>query len=85
MVFARAHLRFWVRRLTLPLKYATSEVLTTADGSHIELRRLPVTRGTMGAPLGAAPSSAPKPPSKPRTAPAPTPRAKPSRWRAWAR
>jgi polyhydroxyalkanoate synthase len=40
-----AHLRYWARRLTLPLEYATREVLPTADGSHIELRRVPMSAG----------------------------------------
>jgi len=38
-----AHLRYWVRRLTLPLEYTACEVLETADGSRIELRRVPVS------------------------------------------
>jgi pimeloyl-ACP methyl ester carboxylesterase len=37
-----AHLRFWVRRLTLPLDYAVRLVLLTEDGSRIELRRVPI-------------------------------------------
>jgi pimeloyl-ACP methyl ester carboxylesterase len=41
VTLVRAHLRFWVRRLTVPLVYATTETLETADGSRIELRRLP--------------------------------------------
>src|SRR5262249_34488993 len=37
-----APLRYWVRRLTLPLAYATTEQLDTPDGAHIELRRVPI-------------------------------------------
>lgn len=36
-----AHLRYWVARLTLPLQYSEEEVLSTADGARIEIRRLP--------------------------------------------
>jgi len=39
---AWAHLRFWTRRLTLSLDYASSEQLTTPDGATIELRRVPI-------------------------------------------
>ena len=35
-----AHLRFWARRLGLPLPYDREEVLPTPDGNAIELRRL---------------------------------------------
>jgi pimeloyl-ACP methyl ester carboxylesterase len=42
VALVRAHLRYWVRRLTVPVAYATTETLETADGSRIELRRLPV-------------------------------------------
>ncbi len=45
VAFARAHLRYWGRRLTLPLEYATRESLATADGSRIELRQVPVPAG----------------------------------------
>ena len=41
-LLAWAHLRYWVRRLTLALPYVTSEVLATADGARIELRRVPI-------------------------------------------
>jgi pimeloyl-ACP methyl ester carboxylesterase len=37
-----AHLRFWTRRLTLSLEYASSTQLTTPDGATIELRRVPI-------------------------------------------
>ena len=37
-----AHLRFWTRRLTLSLEYASSEQITTPDGATIELRRVPI-------------------------------------------
>lgn len=36
------HIRFWVRRLLVSLPYALEERLRTPDGSHIELRRLPL-------------------------------------------
>lgn len=41
-----AHLRFWVRRIALPLEYAELHELTTEDGASIELRRVPVPTGT---------------------------------------
>jgi polyhydroxyalkanoate synthase subunit PhaC len=41
VLFTWAHLRYWVRCLTLPLEYVACEVLPTADGSRIELRRVP--------------------------------------------
>lgn len=44
-VLAWAHLRYWVRRLTLALPYVTSEVLPTDDGARIELRRVPIPGG----------------------------------------
>ena len=50
-IFARAHLRYWVRRLTLPLEYATCETVATPDGSRIELRQVPVPVGVMLATL----------------------------------
>jgi pimeloyl-ACP methyl ester carboxylesterase len=37
-----AHLRYWVRRLTVALPYTTREVLVTEDGARIELRRVPI-------------------------------------------
>lgn len=40
-----AHLRFWVRRLSMRLDYASEETLPTPDGSAIELRRVPVPEG----------------------------------------
>jgi polyhydroxyalkanoate synthase subunit PhaC len=49
--FARAHLRYWVRRLTLPLEYSTREILETGDGSRIELRQVPVPAGVVLAAL----------------------------------
>lgn len=46
------HYAYWVRRLTLDLPYEVHEKLTTADGSAIELRRLPREEGvTEGAPV----------------------------------
>src|SRR5689334_2995779 len=39
---AWAHLRFWTRRLTLSLEYASSEQILTPDGATIELRRVPI-------------------------------------------
>lgn len=46
-----AHLRYWVRRLTLALPYLTTETLPTPDGSRIELRRVPVPPGVEAAAL----------------------------------
>jgi poly[(R)-3-hydroxyalkanoate] polymerase subunit PhaC len=37
-----AHLRFWTKRLTLSLEYASSEQIVTPDGATIELRRVPI-------------------------------------------
>ena len=37
-----AHLRFWTRRLTLSLEYASAEQIPTPDGATIELRRVPI-------------------------------------------
>lgn len=37
-----AHLRYWVRRLTLALPYATTARIDTRDGARIELRRVPI-------------------------------------------
>ena len=34
------HLRYWVRKLTVPLHYASTERLALADGAAIELRHL---------------------------------------------
>ncbi len=51
LVAAWAHLRFWTRRLTLALEYASSEQLTTPDGATIELRRIPIPKDTAGADL----------------------------------
>lgn len=36
-----AHVRYWARRLALPVPYASTESLATTDGAHIELRHLP--------------------------------------------
>jgi pimeloyl-ACP methyl ester carboxylesterase len=37
-----AHFRFWTRRLTLSLEYASNEQIVTPDGATIELRRVPI-------------------------------------------
>jgi pimeloyl-ACP methyl ester carboxylesterase len=47
---AWAHLRYWVRRLTLSLPYASQETLELPDGAHVELYRVP-----SAAPLGELP------------------------------
>ena len=36
-----AHVRYWVRRLTVSMSYALEERIPTEDGSAIELRRVP--------------------------------------------
>ena len=41
LIASVAHYRFWVRRLTLPMRYARFDRLETEDGSAIEMRRLP--------------------------------------------
>lgn len=46
-----AHLRFWARRLHVPLDYETHEELPTPDGARIEVRRLPIPDGTQKLPL----------------------------------
>jgi polyhydroxyalkanoate synthase subunit PhaC len=51
LVAAWAHLRFWTRRLTLALEYASSEQLTTPDGATIELRRIPMPKDASRADL----------------------------------
>lgn len=43
---AVAHLRFWVRRLAVSLDYAELHALRTDDGGRIELRRVPIPKGT---------------------------------------
>lgn len=39
------HLRYWTRRLRLPLDYRETRRLETADGVTIELRRVPIPEG----------------------------------------
>lgn len=46
-----AHLRFWTRRLTLSLEYASAEPITTPDGATIELRRVPLPDAVVRAAL----------------------------------
>jgi pimeloyl-ACP methyl ester carboxylesterase len=41
VALAWAHLRFWVRRLTLALPYASRETLDLPDGARAELYRVP--------------------------------------------
>jgi polyhydroxyalkanoate synthase subunit PhaC len=48
---AFGHLRFWRRRLHLPLLYASEEEFTTEDGASIALRRVPIPDGAPRAPL----------------------------------
>jgi len=48
---AWAHLRFWTRRLTLALEYASADQLTTPDGATIELRRVPIPEAVTKADL----------------------------------
>lgn len=45
------HLRFWSRRLLLPLTYVSEEELTTEDGASIALRRVPIPEGAPREPL----------------------------------
>jgi polyhydroxyalkanoate synthase len=42
---ARLHLRYWVRRLSLPVEYAATERIATDDGAAFELRRVPIAAG----------------------------------------
>ena len=44
LLLAWAHLRFWARRLGLPLPYDREEVLPTPDGHAIEMRRIDGSR-----------------------------------------
>jgi pimeloyl-ACP methyl ester carboxylesterase len=51
LLAAWAHLRFWTRRLTLALEYASADQLTTPDGATIELRRIPIPEAATKAAL----------------------------------
>ena len=50
VALAWAHLRYWSTALALPLPYASTEELATADGSTIVLRRVSVPTSTDGGP-----------------------------------
>ncbi|MFK7984877.1 MAG: lipase family alpha/beta hydrolase [Sandaracinaceae bacterium] len=47
------HYVYWTRRFTLDLEYASEEVIPTADGVHVVLRRMPTPDGVevCGAPV----------------------------------
>ena len=45
------HVRFWERRLALPLPYASYERIACADGGYVELRRVPIPEGVERAAL----------------------------------
>jgi len=51
LVASWLHYVFWVRRFTLDVPYETTERLPTADGSAVELRRLPRADETSGPPV----------------------------------
>lgn len=46
-----AHVRFWERRFSLPLPYASYEKIACADGAYVELRRVPIPEGVARAEL----------------------------------
>lgn len=52
-VTAWLHYSYWVRRFTIELEYELHERIATADGSFVELRRLPESedRGRRGPPV----------------------------------
>ena len=50
VLVVRAHLRFWRRRLSMPVPYEHVEQVATADGLPIELRRLPAPGGRASGP-----------------------------------
>jgi polyhydroxyalkanoate synthase subunit PhaC len=46
-----AHIRFWERRLGLPLEYSSYEKIACSDGAYVELRRVPIPAGVAPADL----------------------------------
>jgi len=45
------HVRFWERRLALPLEYASFERIDCGDNAYVELRRVPIPSGVPRADL----------------------------------
>lgn len=50
-LFVFTHVRFWERRLALPLPYASFERIACSDGGYIELRRVPIPEAVAHADL----------------------------------
>lgn len=48
---AFAHVRFWEKRLGVPLAYSSYEKLSCDDGAYVELRRVPIPEGITPAAL----------------------------------